>query len=61
MAQSLTCSMWNITSIVNKTEIIMEHLLDRNPEIVFLSETWMKADKDNVTALVKTFGYTPCA
>ena len=31
MAKSLTCSMWNITSIVNKTEIIMEHLLDRNP------------------------------
>lgn len=58
MVLSLKCAMWNITSIVNKTEIIMEHLLDRNPEIVFLSETWMKADKDNVTALVKTFGYT---
>ena len=36
----------------------MEHLLDRDPAIVFLTETWLKSDKNNVTALVKTYGYT---
>ena len=35
----------------------MEHLLDRDPSIVFLSETWLKSNKNDVTALVKTYGY----
>ena len=33
------CSMWNVTSMVNKTPKMKEHLLDRDPGIVFLSET----------------------
>ncbi len=49
--------MWNVTSMINKTEIIMEHLLDRDPSIVFVSETWLKSDNSHVTALVKTYGY----
>ena len=37
----------------------MEHLMDRNPSIVFLSETWLKSNNNNdVTAVVKTYGYT---
>ena len=35
----------------------MEHLLDRDPGIVFVSETWLKSNKCSVTALVKTYGY----
>ena len=49
--------MWNVTLMINKTETIMEHLLDRDPTIVFLSETWLKSNKNEVTALVKTYGY----
>lgn len=36
----------------------MEHLLDRDPSIVFLSETWLKSKSNNVTAMVKSAGYT---
>ena len=43
--------------MLKKTEDIMEHLMDRDPAIVFLSETWLKSDKNHVTALVKTYGY----
>ena len=49
--------MWNVTSMINKTSAIMEHLLDRDPSIVFLSETWLKSNRNHVTALVKTYGY----
>ena len=35
----------------------MEHLQDHKPSIVFLTETWLKSDVSDVTALVKTYGY----
>ena len=44
--------------MINKTPDIMEHLIDRDPSIVFVSETWLKTLKSNVTALVKEYGYT---
>ena len=53
----LKCCMWNVTSMVNNSEAIMEHLLDRDPSVVFISETWLKSDKNLVTSLVKTYGY----
>lgn len=51
------CSLWNVTSMINKTPKIMEHILDRKPGVVFLNETWLKADTSDVTALIKTYGY----
>ena len=35
----------------------MEHLLDHDPNIVFVTETWLKSDVSDITALVKTRGY----
>ena len=49
--------MWNVTSMINKTPEIMEHVLDRDPSIVLFQETWLKTDKSNVTAMVKEYGY----
>lgn len=37
--------------------MIMEHLIDRGPDIVFLNETWLLTDTSDVTALIKTYGY----
>ena len=54
---SLKCSMWNVTSMVHKTEDIMEYILDRDYDVVFLSETWLTSDFNHVTALVKSYGY----
>ena len=50
--------MWNVTSMINKTCDIMEHLVDSDSSVVFLGETWLKSDKNEITALVKTYGYT---
>ena len=43
--------------MINRTDGIMEHLLDRDPSIVFISETWLKSDTNNVTSLVMDYGY----
>ena len=35
----------------------MEHLLDCDPKIVFIAETWLKSDLNDITALTKSYGY----
>lgn len=55
---SIRCIAWNVQSIRNKCAEVMEHVCDQNASLVFLSETWMEADKNEITALVKTYGYT---
>ena len=35
----------------------MEHVIDRDPTVVFISETWLKSDTNDVTSLVKDYGY----
>ena len=35
----------------------MEHVLDLDPEVVFLTETWLESDSNSVTAEIKTYGY----
>ena len=35
----------------------MEHLIDSNPSIAFLQETWLKTKRSNVTSLVKDYNY----
>ena len=53
----LQCAVWNVCSVNNKLPEIMEHIMDRNSDIVFLTETWLQADKNSVTAEIKTYGY----
>ena len=35
----------------------MEHLTDSNPDLIFLTETWLTSEKSNITAEVKEYGY----
>ena len=35
----------------------MEHITDRNSDIIFVTETWLQSDKNSVTAEAKTYGY----
>ena len=41
----------------NKCDKILEHIEDSNSDFGFISETWLNADKNDVTALVKEKGY----
>ena len=44
-------------SIKNKCDKFLEHIEDSNSDFGFISETWLNADKNDVTALVKDKGY----
>ena len=35
----------------------MEHVKNYEADVIFLTETWMQLDNDDVTATVKTHGY----
>ena len=54
---SLQSSLWNVCSLNNKLPDLMEHLLDRRSDVVFLTETWLQDDENAITAEIKTYGY----
>ena len=58
MNQLLRCAVWNVCSLNNKLVDVMEYILDKQCDIAFISETWLKSDKNNVTADIKNYGYT---
>ena len=35
----------------------MEHIQDRQSDVVFLNETWLQSEKNSITAEIKTYGY----
>ena len=53
----IQCALWNVRSLNNKLPDVMEHITDIDPEVVFLTETWLESDKNSVTAEAKTYGY----
>lgn len=53
----LKCSLWNVCSMNNKLQELMEHLTDNNRDVIFLTETWLTSEKNNITAEVKDYGY----
>ena len=54
----LKCLVLNCQSICNKCTQVMECATDRDADIMFLSETWLRSRKNNVTAEVDEYGYT---
>ena len=46
--------------MVHKTNSIMEHILDRDSDLVFLTEMWLTSDSNHVTALVKHIDINFC-
>ena len=55
--RSIKCISWNVQSVRNKCAEVMEHVRDINASIAFLTETWMEAEKNDVTAIMKSYGY----
>ena len=35
----------------------MEHVKDHDADVIFLSETWMQSNNDDITAMMKPYGY----
>ena len=41
----------------NKCPELMEHVVDNNADVMLISETWLKSRKNDVTGMVKQYGY----
>ena len=57
VSDKFKCLAFNSQSIGNKCTAVMEHVIDHDADAVFLSETWLKSNKSNVTATFKSYGY----
>ena len=44
-------------SIRNKCSEVLEHVIDNDADVVFLSETWMESENNDITAMIKSYGY----
>ena len=49
--------MWNAQSVNNKINYFIQILQDGSIDICFLTESWLKSQNNNVTALLKEAGY----
>ena len=54
---NIKCLVYNSQSICNKCELVMEHVVDYDADVLFLSETWLKSKRNNVTAKFQEYGY----
>ena len=53
----MKCVSWNVHSLNNKCDEVMEHVLDFNTDLVFSCEFWLKTDYNDVTAKIKDYNY----
>lgn len=51
------CLLWNAHSINNKLFEIRQLIDDNNPDICFLTETWLTSQNNYVTAMLRECGY----
>ena len=54
---TLKCLVFNCQSICNKCTQVMECATDYDADVMFLSETWLRSRRNEVTAEVDEFGY----
>ena len=57
MKPRIQCSVWNVGSINNKVIEVMTVIADNGDDVVLITETWLRSDKNSMTATVKDFGY----
>ena len=51
------CSLWNVCSLKNKLPEVIEHVLDNDSDLFFITETWLTSEKNKVTVDFKEQGY----
>ena len=54
---SLQCLSWNVRSLNNKVDQVLEYALDKNISILFIQETWLTDSNNHTTACIKAHGF----
>ena len=56
--QEFNCLLWNARSLNNKLHHLTTLLLEEDLDVVFITETWFKSQKNNCTATLRENGYS---
>ena len=56
--QEFNCLLWNARSLNNKLHHLTTLLLEEDLDVVFITETWFKSQKNNCTATLREHGYS---
>ena len=49
--------LWNVRSINNKTDYVMQYLIDSDIDIACITETWLTDTENHTTFRLKSYGY----
>ena len=52
-----SCALWNVWSVCNKTDEVMQTLIDSDINLAFITETWLSDDTGNITSIIRSYGY----
>ncbi|KAL5257488.1 hypothetical protein ACHWQZ_G012433 [Mnemiopsis leidyi] len=55
--REILCANWNVRSLNNKIEQVMNFLQDNDMAILFVTETWLTDQHNNTTAQIRDHGY----
>ena len=53
----ICCLCWNVRSINNKTNEIMDYVLNNSIKLFFVSETWLTDMNNHTTAIIKSYSF----
>ena len=51
------CLCWNVRSVGNKTDLIMDFVVNNDVSLFFVTETWLTDMNNQTTATIKSYGY----
>ena len=57
VSSKVLCVCWNVRSINNKTDSIMNFVVDNEISLFFVTETWLTDMYNHTTATIKSYGY----
>lgn len=55
--RALSCALWNVRSICNKPDQVLQTLDNANIDIAFITETWLDNTSGNITYIIKNYGF----
>eukprot|EP00057_Strongylocentrotus_purpuratus_P002063 XP_003723768.1 PREDICTED: RNA-directed DNA polymerase from mobile element jockey-like [Strongylocentrotus purpuratus] len=58
LSGNLNVHLWNCNSVRNKTSLLFDHIIDNNVDIMFLTETWLRAEDPVVINECTPAGFT---
>ena len=57
LTSTIKCVSWNVRSINNKVNEVIDHITANGASIAFIQETWLKEMNNHTTSVIKAHGF----